>query len=168
MVKWLDGQTAADVNYINSEVLRYTPLAAAFDNDYFEIVKYLIQTCHADVNLLDYEGYTPITWACGNVRKSALFYFLREVSDRDGNIAHRYGNNAIHYVVWCSKDDNTQLHEACVEGDETEVLRLVRCERPYKINVQNNDGDTSIYTELIIRVTAILRRLRCCLELKRQ
>ena len=146
VVKWLRGNTAADVNY-NEEVLG-TPLTAACKRDHLDIVKYLVETCHADVNLPESGGNTSLTTACRFVRMSVSMYLLCEVSDLDVNIADRYydSNTALHLAVWCSKDRGyTQLHEACgYRGDVTEVLSLVYV-RGHKINVQNNDGNTPLH-----------------------
>ena len=71
---------------------------------------------------------------------------MREVSDVDVNIVDSYGNTALHYAVWCSKDDNTQLHKAgdYRGGDVTEVLRLIYV-RGHNINVQDNNEDTPLH-----------------------
>ena len=145
VVKWLEGHTTADVNFINSEVwLGYTPLTAACNNDHLDIVKYLVETYHADVNLPDNRGDTSLTEACRSVSMSVSMYLLNGVSDLDVNIADRYGNTALHYAVWCCEDNDTQLHLACYRGDVNEVLRLVYV-KGHKINVQNNDGDTPLH-----------------------
>ena len=70
MVKFLGEHTAADVNYNNREGLWNTPVEAACYYDHLEVVKYLVETCHADVNLLDnsYRGYTSLTKACRYVK----------------------------------------------------------------------------------------------------
>ena len=56
-------------------------------------------------------------------------------------------NTAIHLAVWCSRDNNTQLHSACdisVGGDVAEVLRLVYVSG-HQVNVQDNVGDTLLH-----------------------
>ena len=147
VVKWLGGHTAADINYNNREVWRYTPLIAACDRDRLDIVKYLVETCHADVNLTDIEGYTPLITACRNVRMPMSMYLLCEVIDLDVNIADDVGNTAMHYAVWCSKNHITQLHQACerYRRDVTEVKRLVVYMSGHKINVQDNIGNTPLH-----------------------
>ena len=144
VAKWLGGHTAADVNY-NKYV--WTPLTAACERDHLYIVKYLVETCHADVNLLDSGDYTSLTKACYCVSMSVSMYLLCKVSDLDVNIADRYdGNTALHLAVWRSKyEGNTQLHKACgYRADVTEVLSLVYV-RGHKINVQDNRGDTPLH-----------------------
>ena len=90
------------------------------------MMKYLVETCHADVNLPDRRyGCTSLTLECRDVSMSLLVYLLYEVSDFDVNIANSVGNTALLLAVWCSKDDNTQLYKACNRGDLTEVLSLV-------------------------------------------
>ena len=146
-VKWLMEHTAADVNYKSKD----TPLTAACYYDNLDIVKYLVETCHADVNLLDSRGDTSLTMACRDVSMSLSMYLLCEVSDLNINIADSDGNTALHLAVWCNEDRGyTQLHEACggmfgeYRGDVTEVRRLVYA-RGHKINVQDNDGNTSLH-----------------------
>ena len=84
---------------------------AACENDQLDIVKYMVEICHADVNLPDSEGYTSLTRTCDNVNMSVSTYFLCEVNDLDVNVADSNGNTTLHFAVWCSKgDDNTQLY----------------------------------------------------------
>ena len=145
VVKWLGEYTAADVNYNKWEVLLWnTPLTAACGYDHLDIVKYLVETCRADVNLPADGGHTSLTRACRYVSMSVSTY-LCAVSDLDVNIANRHdGNTALHYVVWYSKDDYTQLHWASYRGNVTEVLNLVYV-KGHKINVQDNDGYTPLH-----------------------
>ena len=138
VVKWLAGHTAANVN---------TSLAIACDYDNLDMVKYFVETCHANVNLglPNRGGKTLLTMACHNVSVSVSMYLLREVSNLDVNMADSDDDTALHLVVWLSKNNgNTQLHEACVKGDVTEVLKLVYV-RGHKINVQNNRGNTPLH-----------------------
>ena len=146
VVKWLGEHSAADVNYNNNEWWQedYTPLIAACSKDHLDIVKYLIETCHADVNLIDRYGYTSLIKACGNVSISVSMYLLCEVSDLNVNIADNDGNTALHYVVWCSKDNYTQLHKACDRGNVTEVRRLVFVQG-HKVNLHDNIGYTPLH-----------------------
>ena len=145
VLKCLVGFIAADVNYNNGEEWWNTPLIAACENNHLDIVKYLMETCHADVNLSDSVGYTSLTKACRYVRISVSMYLMSEISDIDVNIADRFdGNTALHLAVWCSKNDYTELHEACFRGNVTKVLRLVYM-RDHMINVQDNAGDTSLH-----------------------
>ena len=144
-VKWLCECTVADVNYINMEVWRkYTPLTAACARDHLDVVKYFVETCHADVNLPDRYGFKPLTLACGYASMSMSMYLVREVSDLDVNIADNAGNIALHLAVWCSKDNYTQLHEACRVDNKNKVLNLV-CMADPKINVQDNGGNTPLH-----------------------
>ena len=141
-VKWLMEHTAANVNYKSKW---WTPLTAACARDHLDIVKYLVETCHADVNLPNSGGETLLTRAGRYVRISMSMYLLCEVSDLNVNIADGDGNTALHWAVWCSKDNYTQLHEACrYDDDVTEVLELVYV-RGHKINIQDNDGDTPLH-----------------------
>ena len=144
MAQWLREHTTADVNYKDSKVRLDTPLAAACEQNHLDIVKYLVDTCHADINLPNRGNFTLLTEACRYVSLSVSIYLLLEVSDLDVNVADSDGNTALHLAVWCDKDHYTQLHEACVEGDVTEVWRLV-CVSGHKINVQNNYGDTPLH-----------------------
>ena len=140
VVKWLVKHTAADVN--NWRV--FTPLTAACSKDHLDTVKYLVEICHADVNLSDSDDDTPLIEACRCVSISITMYLLCKVSDLDVNFVDRYGNTALHYVVWCSKDDNAMLHWACIRGDVTEVLRLVFL-GGHKINAQDPTGNTPLH-----------------------
>ena len=159
VVKWLGEHTKAEVNYGTWD----SPLSAACYYDHVDIVKYLVETCHADVNLPDRPGYTPLSVACHYVRMSVSMYLLCEVCDLDVNIARYNGNTALHYAVWCNKEFNTQLHEACGDrygfcnrsycgntnrggyvGNANEVLRLVS-EKSDMINGQDNEGNTPLH-----------------------
>ena len=144
VVKQLKGHAAADVNYDSRGLWPYTPLTAASANNHVAIVKFLIKNCNADVNLTDKQGDTSLIKACRNVSMSLSMYLLYEVTGLDINIANSVGNTALHYAVWCIKNDMTQLHEACADGDVTEVSSLVY-DRGHNINVQNNAGYTPLH-----------------------
>ena len=146
VVTWLVSHTIANVNYNEKEELWLnTPLTAACVNGHLDIVKYLVKECKANVNLPDRMENTSLVRACLNVRMSVSKYLLCEVSELDVNSTFFHNNNtALHYVVWHSKDDNTQLHQACITGDVTEVSRLVFL-IDNKINVQDNNGDTPLH-----------------------
>ncbi len=141
VVKWLLGNTAADANYNRRG---WTSLTTACSNDRLNIAKYLVETGHADVNLTDSTGDTPLTRACSWTSLSVSRYLLCEINDLDVNITDSVGNTALHYAVWCSRVDFTQLNEACEDGDVTEVRRLVYA-RSHEINLQNNSGDTPLH-----------------------
>ena len=144
VVTWLEGHTAADVNYNEKIAWWNTPLTAACSYNNLNIVRYLVESCNADVNLPNRAGNTPLTSACSHVCGPESKYLLCEVSDLDVNIADSEGNTAMHLAVWCSEDDRTQLHEACIMGDVTEVRRLVYV-NGHEINVQDNVGDTPLH-----------------------
>ena len=76
---------SADVNYKSGE---WTPLIAACINDHLDIMKFLMETCHADVNLPANEGYVSLTMACSNVSMSVSIYLVCEVSDLNVNGKH--------------------------------------------------------------------------------
>ena len=141
VVKWLWVHTAADVNY---NEWWDTPLTAACLNDHLDVVKYLMKTCHADVNLSDRGCNTSLMGTCLNNKMSISTFLLCEVDDLDVNIAGKYGNTALHFAVWCSKEHITKLHEACYNGNVTEVLRLVYV-KGHNINVQDNNGFTPLH-----------------------
>ena len=88
-----------------------------------------------------------LTKAYRYVSVSVSQYLLCEVRDLNVNIIDRYGNTALHYAVWCSKNEEALLHAACRRGDVTEVWRLVRV-RNHNINEQDNTGYT--YVELFL------------------
>ena len=156
VVKWMVEHTAADVNY--TAVIRgtstwgeevdsyYTPLTAACTFKHLDVLKYLVKTSRVNVNLPDSEwGFTPLIAACLCYNMSLSMYLLSEVSDLDVNIAGYKGFTALHFAVSCSKDDGyTQLHEACVKGDVTEMMRLVNVD-DHMINAQNNVGYTPLH-----------------------
>ena len=157
VVKWMVEHTAADVNYTG--VIRetytwgkevncyYTPLTAACTYEHLNVLKYLVETYRVDVNLPENSewGYTPLITACLCYSKSVSMYLLSEVSDLDVNIADYKGFTALHFAVSCSKDNgHTQLHEACIEGDMTEVMRLVDVD-DHMIHAQDNVGYTPLH-----------------------
>ena len=82
-----------------------TPLTAACYNDHLDIVQYLEKTGRVSLNLPNDGDNTALPKACLNSSKSVLMYLLCEVNDLDVNIGDRYGNRALHLVVWCSKDN---------------------------------------------------------------
>ena len=143
VVKWFVENSAADVNYNNKDVWG-APLTVACYYDHLDVVKYLVEKGSADVNLPDSRGDAPLTEACYYVSTSVSMYLLSDVRDLNVNVADRYGNTALHYVIWCSKDDDTKLHVACDKGDVTEVERLVYA-KSHKINIQNNVGNTPLH-----------------------
>ena len=157
VVKWMVEHTAADVNY--TAVIRetlpwgeevgdyYTPLTAACAYEHLDVLKYLVETSRVNVNLPENSklGLTPLTRACINYSMSLSMYLLSEVSDLHVNIADNQGFTALHYAVSCSKDSGyTQLHEACIKGDVTEMMRLVDVD-DHMINAQNNVGYTPLH-----------------------
>ena len=157
VVKWMVEHTAADVNY--TAVIRetftwgeevdvyYTPLTAACQYKYLDVLKYLVKTSRVDVNLPENSewGHTPLIRACFSYSMSLSMYLLNEVSDLDVNIADNKGFTALHFAVSCSKDIGyTQLHEACIKGDVTEVMRLVNVD-DHMINAQDNNGYTPLH-----------------------
>ena len=161
VVKWMVEHTAADVNY--TAVIRetfpwgeeadgyYTPLTAACTYKHLDVLKYLVKTSRVNVNLPENSewGPTPLIRACFSYSMSLSMYLLSEVSDLDVNIADNRGFTALHYAVSCSKDGgDTQLHEACIKGDVTEVMRLVNVD-DHMINAQDNGS----YTMLVSLVT---------------
>ena len=171
VVKWLCERTAADVNYINMEVwLKYTPLTAACARNHLDIVKYLVKRRHAivktrrktrraNVNLPDRYGFKPLTLACYYASMSMSMYLLREVSKLDVNIADNVGNTALHLAVWRSKDNYTDLHEACRINVSTTEWSLPPEEDQKKINVQDNDGNTPLHIACSYGCTDIVAML---------
>ena len=105
-----------------------------------------METFRVDVNLPDSKlDYTPLIQACRSYSMSQLMFLLSEVSDLDVNIADNKGYTALHFAVSCSKDNGyTQLNEACIKGDETEMIRLVRVDDPM-INALDNVGYTPLH-----------------------
>ena len=105
-----------------------------------------METFRVGVNLPDSKlGYTPLIQACRSYSMSQVMFLLSEVSDLDVNIADNEGYTALHFAVSCSKDNGyTQLNEACIKGDETEMIRLVRVDDPM-INALDNIGYTPLH-----------------------
>ena len=144
IVKWLMENTEADVNFIDRKMRWNTPLTAACYNDHLDIVQYLEETGRVSLSLPNDGGDTALTKACLNSSKSVLMYLLCEVNDLDVNIGDRFDNRALHLVVWCSKDNDSQLHMACRKGDENEVMRMVFI-NSQNINDLNNVGNTPLH-----------------------
>ena len=156
VVKWLAEHTTTDVNYsgkvtginvVNEEFsIYYTPVTAACGEGHLNVVKYLLEIAHADVNLPDSGewAYTPLTRACG-VSMPVSMYLLSEVTNLDVNIANSIGYTALHAAIWLGKNrGRTQLHNACIEGDMSEVDRLVY-ESDHMINLQDNAGYSPLH-----------------------
>ena len=135
VVKWLVKHTATNINY-------NTPLPLASYFDYLDVVKHLVKTYHANSNMINRVGNTPLIRACFWNRLSVSMYLLREVSSLKVSIFNIKGNTALHLALWCSKDDGyTKLHKACdFKSDAFEMLKLVYV-HGYNINVQNNFGN---------------------------
>ena len=144
-VKWLVEHTEVHIN--SRQSYYYTPLVAASWYGCLDIVKYLIETCHADVNLPDGDYITPLVAACRRVSMSVSMYLLNDVGDVDVNAVDGNGNTALHYAVWFNKHHKgyTQLHMACVEsGDKNVVKRLVYAS-DQEVNIQDNEGNTPLH-----------------------
>ena len=141
VVKWSVEHTAADFIYKTDGL---TPVTAACSNNHLDIIKYLVQTGHVNVNLSDEDGYTSLIWTCHRANVSVSIYLLDNINSLDVNIAVSNDNTALHYAVWCNKDSYTPLHKACYEDDKREVERLLYLSE-HNINVQNNDGDTPLH-----------------------
>ena len=52
-------------------------------------------------------------------------------------------NTALHYTVWHNENSFTELHSACEEGDENEVIRLIL--KGANINAQDNNGNMPLH-----------------------
>ena len=157
VVQWVVENTEADIYFQGrvkkiSAILKqeqtfsFTPLTAACLNDHLDVVNYLVETHRADVNLLDKGGYTPLTMACHRANYSVSKYFLNAVSDLNINFANNVKlNTALHYAIWCTKQDRTLLHKAYEENNVDKVCELVGIDG-LDINAQDNSGFTPLHT----------------------
>ena len=155
VVKWLVIHTPANVYHSghlklltavqNERKFCLTPLTTACHGNHLDIVKYLVETLHVDVNSPDKDSFTLLTMACIRGSLSVSTYFLQALNSLDVNIATRkFGATALHYAVWCSKAHNSQLNTACKDGDVNKVLKLIYvCDQ--EVNVQNNGGFTPLH-----------------------
>ena len=156
-VQWLMENTAAEINYKGkirqkSEILKrdqsffFTPTTAACYNDHLDLVKYLVEICHAEVNLVDEGSYTPLICACHRGNYSVSMYLINKLNNSEINFAHEKKlNTALHYAVWCAKQNRTPLHEACKERNVKKVMELVIV-KGHNINAQDNSGWTPLHT----------------------
>ena len=169
VVKWIVLHTAADVNF--SGVIRgnmtwreeihgyYTSLTAACNYKRLDIVKYLVETCHANVHLPDNQlGYTPLIAACVTGGVSEAMYLLNGISDLDVNIADKHGYTALHFAVSSKRNSRTQLHLACIKGDTIEVKKLVSVD-DQMINMQDNGGYTPLHYACRLGYSEIVKTL---------
>jgi ankyrin repeat protein len=64
--------------------------------------------------------------------------------DRD-----RFGNTALHHVIWNSEVSITPLHWACGRGDLAAVKKLA-LETSFEINIQDNFGYTPLHVACML------------------
>ena len=74
------------------------PLTAACQNNSFEVVKYLVESCHVDVNLFDVRWKTPLTAACENNSFEVVKYLV-ETCHADINLFKYCGRNQLQLHV---------------------------------------------------------------------
>ena len=157
VVQWLVENTTADINYkgeitLKSAILKqdqpffFTPLTAACYNGHLDIVKFMVETCRARVNLLDKGGFTPLTVACHRGKFSVSKYLINKLNNFEINFTNKKKlNTALHYAIWCTKQDRTPLHEACQTRDVPKVIELVYVQG-HDINALDNRGCTSLHS----------------------
>ena len=136
----------------------HTPLTAACHYKHLDVVKYLVEIAHADVNLPDSRwGFSPLITACRGVCISESTYLLSEVGDLDINIADKKGNTALHFVASYSTNSH-KLHAACAIGDVDEVKKLVTTDG-HLINEQDSDWNTPLHYACFLGHREIVRIL---------
>ena len=73
-------------------------------------------------------------------------YLISEANELDINFAKKKKlNTALHYFIWSTTRNRTQLHEACQERDIKKVIELVN-NMNHDINAQDNSGLTPLHT----------------------
>ena len=111
MVQWLVENTAADIIYkgeitLKSAILKqdqpffFTPLTAACYNGHLDIVKFMVETCRARVNLLDKGCFIPLAVACHRDKFSESRYLINKLNYFEINFANKKKlNTALHYAI---------------------------------------------------------------------
>ena len=136
VVTWLGKHTAAVVNYNNNEDLwLITPLWVACTNDHLDIVKYLVETYHADINSPDKQGnrLLALTVACSNDSTSVpdIVKYLVETCHADVNSIDNKGN--------------TPLSWACRYVRMPLSMYLLFKVNDLDINIVDSDGNTALH-----------------------
>ena len=86
----------ADVNLSNA--FGITPLTAACAKNNFEIVKYMMETCHAKVNISSNDGRTPLTVAYEKNSFETMKYLV-ETCQADVNLFNIFREHHLHLHV---------------------------------------------------------------------
>ena len=71
----LSSKLSNDVRLVSDALIR----SYAVDDHYLDVVKYLVETCHTDINLYDSIGNTSLIMVCRYVKVSVSMYLLGEV-----------------------------------------------------------------------------------------
>ena len=157
VVQWLAENTKVDFNYRGrvqqtsvvqkqNQPFSITLLTAACYNNHLDLVKYLVEIPRANFNLLDKGGFTPLTIACHRANFSVAMFLANKLNKDEINFTNKKKQNtALHYAVWCNKQNWTPLHEACQQRDVNKVRELVYV-KGYDINAQDNSGYTPLHT----------------------
>ena len=132
-------------------------LTYAFCFGDIDTVKYLQEKQNTKINLEDNNGLTPLLYSCYCSNIPVAKFLLTEYEFIDVNVVCKKGNSPLHYSIWNSQEDDTDLHLACLEGDFGKVFQLIikKCDM---INKQNNDGNTPLHLACRLGIRK-LRRL---------
>ena len=142
VIKWLITINEVDVNATDYRGL--TPLMTVCYMGQLDAVKILVQSQRVDVNQPDWERRIPLTAAWRNMHIPIVNYFLQEVESLNVNFVGYNGNTALHYAVWYSHRDRTELHDAIINGDMIKASQLIYC-KSHTIDQQDNDGHTALH-----------------------
>lgn len=122
---FVDSGFIKNINFIE-EVSGETPLTVSATNG-IKNIRLLVEDYHADINMCNSSGESPITVAAKHVNYTSYKYLL-EQNDIDLNVITKKGNTLLHHVV-----------------HDIEFLMCLLEKNNSHINTQNEYGETPLH-----------------------
>ncbi|GLE00210.1 hypothetical protein PINS_up008937 [Pythium insidiosum] len=149
MIASAEGRTAvalellrrgADVS-IRTHELRSTALHFAAKSGVAEVVDAICKQDPTRIDVHNYDGDTPLVWACTEGRADAVRVLLQHKADVNA-LSHRAMSTLICAVMLRDEDEKNQ---AARDEERAEILRLLLAQNPKLVNYQDRDGSTAMH-----------------------